>query len=275
MVTMPIDQILSLALLQGLTEFLPISSSAHLVLLPQFVIWEKQDLAFDVAVHVGSLLAVVLYFRRDLIAMAHAIFERVVRHKSSQNATLAGRVVVATIPICVSGLLLKGLVDDWVRSTEQRSFAMIATTTLVFGLLLGWADRRGRGERTEHEVSLADALWIGLAQAIAPIPGTSRSGVTVTAALFRGLDRSAAARFSFLLSIPTILLAGGYEGFDLVVGSAPVNWLALALGITLSALSAYFCIHFFLKLIEKIGMMPFVLYRIALAIVLVLILCYL
>lgn len=275
MVTMPIEQILSLSLLQGLTEFLPISSSAHLVLLPQFVIWEKQDLAFDVAVHVGSLLAVVLYFRRDLIAMAHAVFERVVRRKSSQNATLAGRVVVATTPICVSGFLLEGLVDDWVRSTEQRSFAVIATTTLVFGLLLGWADRRGRGERTEHEVSLADALWIGLAQAIAPIPGISRSGVTVTAALFRGLDRSAAARFSFLLSIPTILLAGGYEGLGLVVRSAPVNWLTLALGITLSTLSAYFCIHFFLKLIEKIGMMPFVLYRIALAIVLVLILCYL
>ena len=157
----------------------------------------------------------------------------------------------------------------------MKQVATALVRLAVFGLLLGWADRRGRGERTEHEVSLADALWIGLAQAIAPIPGTSRSGVTVTAALFRGLDRSAAARFSFLLSIPTILLAGGYEGFDLVVGSAPVNWLALALGITLSALSAYFCIHFFLKLIEKIGMMPFVLYRIALAIVLVLILCYL
>jgi undecaprenyl-diphosphatase len=201
--------------------------------------------------------------------MTRAVFARVVRKERSDDATLAGRVIIGTIPICISGLLLDDFVDNWVRSSELRTFAVIATTTLAFGLLLGWADHRRGAGRSERELTVADALWIGVAQAIAPIPGTSRSGVTVTAALFRGLNRQAAAKFSFLLSIPTILLAGGYKGLSLILDGAAVNWGALGIGIVLSAVSAYLCIHLFLKLIDKIGMMPFVAYRVALAAVLV------
>jgi len=265
---MSIEQILTLSLLQGLTEFLPISSSAHLQLIPQFTDWDNQGLAFDVAVHVGTLLAVVFYFRKDLLKMSRAVIARVIRKEKSEDSRLFGLICLATLPVCLTGFPLNDF-NDWIRAEDYRAYGVIAATTIVFGILLGVADRfRGKSEEARR-VTVADAIWIGVAQAIAPIPGTSRSGITVTAALFRGLDRATAAKFSFLLSIPTILLAGGYESLKLIKEGESVAWGTMGLGILFSAVAAYLCIHFFLKLIEKIGMMPFVVYRVALAIVLV------
>jgi undecaprenyl-diphosphatase len=172
-------------------------------------------------------------------------------------------VLLGTIPVAVAGLALHDLIE-----TRLRSALVIAVTTLVFGVLLGWSDRRGRQRRDEATLGWGDVLFIGLAQAVALIPGTSRSGITITAALALGLTRSAAARFSFLLSIPVILMAGGYETLKLVEMAGPVAWDVLLLGTAVAAISAYLCIHYFLRLIERIGMLPFVLYRLVLGAVL-------
>jgi undecaprenyl-diphosphatase len=252
-------QTVMLALLQGLTEFLPISSSAHLILLPRLVGWEDQGLAFDVAVHVGTLLAVVAYFRQELAVMLRDWLRSLVRGKLTVDARLAWLVLLGTIPVAVAGLVLHDLIE-----TRLRSALVIAVTTLVFGVLLGWSDQRGRQVRDETTLGWADVLLIGLAQAVALVPGTSRSGITMTAALALGLTRSAAARFSFLLSIPVIVMAGGYETLKLVRLAEPVAWDVLVLGTGIAAGSAYLCIHFFLRLIGRIGMLPFVLYRLAL-----------
>jgi undecaprenyl-diphosphatase len=251
------------ALLQGLTEFLPISSSAHLILLPRFVGWQDQGLAFDVAVHVGTLLAVVVYFREELAVMLRDWLRSLGGARRTAEARLAWWVLLGTIPVAVAGLALHDLIE-----TRLRSALVIAVTTLVFGVLLGWSDRRGRQRRDEATLGWGDVLFIGLAQAVALIPGTSRSGITITAALALGLTRSAAARFSFLLSIPVILMAGGYETLKLVEMAGPVAWDVLLLGTAVAAISAYLCIHYFLRLIERIGMLPFVLYRLVLGAVL-------
>ena len=203
-------QTILLALLQGLTEFLPISSSAHLILLPRLLGWEDQGLAFDVAVHVGTLLAVILYFHEDVRRLLLAWFASIVNRQMSADARLAWLVVLGTIPAALTGLLLDDVIE-----THLRSPLVIALTTIGFGVLLGVADQRGRQARREDSLSVMDVVWIGLAQALALIPGTSRSGVTMTAALALGLTRTAAARFSFLLSIPVILMAGSYKTLQL------------------------------------------------------------
>jgi undecaprenyl-diphosphatase len=256
---MDTQQTVMLALLQGLTEFLPISSSAHLILLPRLVGWDDQGLAFDVAVHVGTLVAVVAYFRQELAVMLRDWLHSMGSGKLTADARLAWLVLLGTIPVAVAGLLLHDLIE-----TRLRSALVIAVTTIVFGVLLGWSDRRGRQRRDETTLGWADVLFIGLAQAVALVPGTSRSGITMTVALALGLTRSAAARFSFLLSIPVIVMAGGYETLKLVRLAEPVAWDVLVLGTVVAAVSAYLCIHFFLRLIERIGMLPFVLYRLAL-----------
>jgi len=165
--------------------------------------------------------------------------------------------------ILVAGLLLHALIEN-----QLRSPLVIAATTIGFGLLLWFADRLGRHARTTTSLSVMDAILIGIAQAVALIPGTSRSGITMTAALALGLTRTDAARFSFLLSIPAILMAGGYETWKLLSDTGPVDWGALLLGMLLAAISAWLCIHFFLRLIERIGMWPFVVYRLLLGAVL-------
>lgn len=256
---MDLIQIIALAILQGLTEFLPISSSAHLILLPQMEGWGDQGLAFDVAVHVGTLAAVVWYFRRDLLLMTRDWGRSVATREMVGESRLAWAVLFGTIPVGLAGLLFKGLIE-----TELRSPLVIAWATVMFAPLLWWADVRGRGARSEHAIGWKDVLVIGVAQALALIPGTSRSGITMTAGLMLGLSRSAAARFSFLLSIPVIVLAGGLNIIDLVRGDAVVDWTSLLLGTVLSGLSAYLCIHVFLKLLERIGMLPFVIYRLLL-----------
>ena len=252
-----------LALLQGLTEFLPISSSAHLILVPRLFGWEDQGLAFDVAVHVGTLTAVVAYFRHEVVRLLLAWLRSIVTRQLTADARLAWFVVLGTLPAAVAGLLLHDVIETYLRSP-----LVIALATIGFGLLLWWSDRYGRQARAEASLQFMDVVWIGLAQALALIPGTSRSGITMTAALALGLTRSAAARFSFLLSIPVILMAGGYETLKLVQQAAPVAWGSMLLGTLVAAVSAYLCIHFFLRLIERTGMLPFVIYRLLLGAVL-------
>ncbi len=249
-------QIFALALLQGLTEFLPISSSAHLILLPVIAGWEDQGLAFDIAVHVGSLTAVVFYFRKTLETLSIDWVSSIKQRSMVGESRLAWALLLGTVPVGLSGLMLGNLIE-----INLRNPLVIATATILFGLILGWADWRSKQDRDEHHLSIFDILFIGIAQAIALIPGTSRSGITITAGLLLGLTREAASRFSFLLSIPVIILAGSLKTLQLLQSDVPADWAAIVLGTILSALSAYLCINVFLKVIEKIGMWPFVIYR--------------
>jgi undecaprenyl-diphosphatase len=248
-----------LALLQGFTEFLPVSSSAHLILMPRLFGWTDQGLAFDVAVHVGTLTAVLTYFRADVLRLFAAWLHSCASRKVDSDARLAWFVLLGTLPVLLFGLLLHDLIE-----TGLRSPLVIALATIVFGVLLWIADIYGRKLRNEASLRVSDIIIIGLAQALALVPGTSRSGITMTAGLALGLTRTAAARFSFLLSIPVIAVAGVYETGKLIQQSAPVDWIAISLGTVVSAVSAWLCIHFFLQLIERIGMWPFVVYRLLL-----------
>ena len=254
-------QVILLALIQGLTEFLPISSSAHLILPAQLFGWKDQGLSFDVAVHLGSLLAVMLYFRTEIINMLNAWVASMVKRQHSDDSKLAWWIILATIPAVVVGFLTK----DWVEHA-LRGPGVIAITTVVFGLFLWLGDRMAKCELTEYQAGWRKALLIGIAQALAIIPGTSRSGVTITAALMLGLNKEAAARFSFLMSIPVILGAAILKGKDIITEGHAIDWSALGLGMLLSFVAAYICIHFFLKIISRIGMTPFVIYRLALGV---------
>lgn len=260
---MGLIEIIVLAILQGLTEFLPISSSAHLILPSQMFGWDDQGLAFDVAVHAGSLFAVVLYFRKEVTQMALSWAKSFGGHKD-QDSHLAWLIVLGVIPAGLIGFIL----DDFIEA-NLRSAAVIATTTIGFGLLLWWADRNAKESIDEHQITVKKVLVIGFAQVLALIPGTSRSGITITAGLMVGLTAKAAARFSFLLSIPLILAAGGYQTLKLAQQTLPVDWTAIGLGTLLSFVSAYACIHYFLILVEKIGMLPFVIYRLILGAILI------
>ncbi|WED21474.1 undecaprenyl-diphosphate phosphatase [Vibrio sp. JC009] len=253
-----------LALIQGLTEFLPISSSAHLILPSQILGWEDQGLAFDVAVHVGTLAAVVIYFRKEVVTLFAALIGSVFKGRRDKESKLAWMIVLATIPACVFGLLMKDIIELYLRSAW-----VIAATTLIFAYLLWWADKNSSLSDDEYAADWKKSLFIGVAQALAMIPGTSRSGATITAALYLGFNREAAARFSFLMSIPIIALAGSYLGLKLVTGTEPVHVGFLLTGIVTSFISAYLCIHFFLKIISRMGMMPFVIYRVILGVGLV------
>ena len=258
---------LILALVQGLTEFLPISSSAHLILLPKLAGWVDQGLAFDVALHVGTLTAVIIYFRHELMRMSHDWLQSITARRHTPDSRLAWGVIAGTIPVGLCGLFFKNIVE-----TALRSPLVIAVATIGFGLLLWWADYYGKRIRDEHTITRKDILIIGIAQAIALIPGTSRSGITITAGLMVGLTRPAAARFSFLLSIPVIVLAGMLETIDLIkTHISAVEWDAMLIGAGVSAVSAYFCIHFFIKLLDRIGMLPFVIYRVLLGCILLLV----
>ncbi|MCO7245875.1 undecaprenyl-diphosphate phosphatase [Halomonas sp. Mc5H-6] len=252
-------QVLVLALVQGVSEFLPVSSSAHLILVPVLTEWQDQGLAFDVALHLGSLSAVVVYFRAELWQMMLSCVAALKGHHVDRDARLAGWVVIATLPVCAVGFLMRDAISEYMRSP-----LIIGVSLIVFGLWLGYADWQKRGARSEYQLTLKDALWIGGAQALALIPGTSRSGVTMTAALMLGMSREGAARFSFLLSIPVIVLAGGLETIELIGQPNPVDGSAMLAGTLLSGLSAYLCIHVFLVLIKRLGMQPFVLYRVLL-----------
>jgi undecaprenyl-diphosphatase len=254
-------QAIVLAIVQGLSEFLPISSSGHLILVPHFLGWTDQGLAFDVAVHVGTLFAVVAYFRRQLFAMTRAWFGSLAGGGMTPDARLAWCVVLGTIPVGIVGLLFSDLIEKMLRNP-----LFVAGTLSVFGLLMWLADRFGRQQRDEYSVGWRDALLIGCAQALALMPGTSRSGVTMTMARTLGLTREAAARFSFLLAVPGIAMAGGYELLQLLgEPDGSVDWSMMSLGLVVSAVTGYLCIHWLLKIIGRIGLAPFAFYRFALA----------
>ena len=249
-----------LAILQGFTEFLPISSSGHLVLVPRFLGWPDQGLAFDVAVHLGTLTAVVMYFHRELLSMARAWFKSVAGGPATADSRLAWAVIWGTVPVAVAGFLLADMAE-----TAMRSPLLVASTTAGFGVLLWLADVRGRRDRNEYSLSWSDVLIIGLSQALALVPGTSRSGITMTAGLLLGLDREASARFSFLLAVPVILAASLLETIRLLQAPVSPDWLAMGIGMLVSAGVAYLTIRYFLRFLGRIGMWPFAVYRLLVA----------
>lgn len=256
-------QLVVLAIVQGVTEFLPISSSAHLILPAQLGGWPDQGLAFDVAVHLGTLGAVLAYFRADLGAFAGGAWRLAMERRIDPHAELLLKVGVATLPVIICGFLMK----SWVE-TDLRSIPVIAGATIIFAALLWYADRQHGARDT---VNWRDSIVIGLMQTLALVPGTSRSGITLTAALLLGLSRTAGARFSFLLSIPTILGAAILMTAELVERGGPVDWSGLAAAALLSAGAAYGCIRTFIALIERTGMTPYVVYRFCLGAVLLLV----
>jgi undecaprenyl-diphosphatase len=260
-------QIIILALVQGLTEFLPISSSAHLVLLPQILQWPGHGLVFDVAVHIGSLIAVLYYFRVEVRSMLKSWLCSLAGGEADQDSLLAWWVIIGTIPAVVVGFLLQGPIEEKLRSPW-----VVALASIGFGLVLWMADAQSRRTRTEFELNLKDVLIIGCFQVLSLIPGTSRSGITITLGLVLGLTRQAAARFSFLLAMPVIFASGVLQTVRLVTVVHPIGWLDLLLGVVISALSAGLCIHFFLRLIDRVGMLPFVIYRVLLGVVILVLL---
>ena len=261
-------QLIILSLIQGITEFLPISSSAHLILPAQLTAWPDQGLAFDVAVHFGTLMAVVAYFRHELNEMLQASItapRQIMRDGLSYTLDAANGnphlrqvflIAIATIPIVIIGFAAKDFVDS-----ELRSVTVIATATLVFGLALWYADTRPQYDRP---ITFPIAALIGLAQCIALIPGTSRSGITITAGLLIGLGRTQSARFSLLLAIPTILGAQLLMMTDLDFDQLSAQATTMLSACVMAGTSAYACIHFFIRLVERTGMRPYVYYRIAL-----------
>ena len=253
-------QIVVLAVVQGLTEILPISSSGHLVLAPHLFGWTDQGLVFDVAVHFGSLVAVCLYFREDLRALVRGGLQIVTGRYGTLESRMALAIGIGTVPAAFAGLLLAG----WI-SANLRDPMVVVVTLSGYGILLALADRFGRQARVVTDVRLSDAVVIGVAQALALVPGTSRSGVTITAGMMLGLRRADAARFSFLLSAPVILLATLYEGAMLLVEGGRVSGSELASGAVVSGVVAYFSIAFFMRFITQSGLLPFAVYRLLLA----------
>jgi undecaprenyl-diphosphatase len=249
-------EIVTLAIVQGITEFLPISSSAHLILVPLFTGWPDQGIAFDIAVHIGTLVAVCLYFRKEIVRLAYGFMRSLMGNPSKYYSRLAWQLLIATIPIALVGFLAHDFV-----ATTLRSPLVIAFSTICFGALLLVSDLYPKHLKTMQQMTWRDVMIIGFAQTLALIPGTSRSGITLTAGLSLGFNRSSSAKFSFLLSVPVILLAGTYEGYKLAQSDMSIDWVKLLLGISIAAFSAYFCIHGFLMLLRKIGVLPFVLYR--------------
>ncbi|MBT6274552.1 MAG: undecaprenyl-diphosphate phosphatase [Chromatiales bacterium] len=255
-------QIVVLAVVQGITEFLPISSSAHLILAPLLLGWPDQGQAFDVAVHVGTLAAVVSYFHRDVWSMSRAWARSLFTGESDEASNLAWAVIWATVPAGLTGLIAAGPIETYLRSPM-----VIAAATIGFGLVLGYAAWQAKGNSREvGSIGWRDVVVIGLAQCLALIPGTSRSGITIAAGLLMKLAPGAAARFSFLLSIPLIGAAGSLHTLKLIEGGMQAQWDAIALGAVLSAISAFACIHVFLKLLERVGMLPFIVYRLILGV---------
>jgi len=267
-------QVIVLALVQGITEFLPVSSSAHLVLPAQLTSWPDQGLEFDVAVHFGTLIAVLAYFRKDLLSMLWAIGQapavyaarssevpsNAETEQAAQGIVQLLKLGLATIPVVIIGFLGKDFIQD-----NLRTVPVIATTTMLFGAALWYADRR---PTTNTTITWQAAAIIGLAQSIALIPGTSRSGITITAALLLGLSRVEAAKFSFLLAIPTIAGAQLLLSLDLAAGNLDTDLAKVAAGAALAGVSAYLGIHYFMQLVERTGMLPYVLYRLVLGLVL-------
>ena len=256
---MDLLQALSLALIQGITEFLPISSSAHLILPSLILGWPDQGLAFDTSAHLGTLLAVIWYFRRDISRLAGSIKDAVMSGQTSTDSKYAVNLIIASLPILPVGFLLRFDIEQHLRSVD-----VIIASTLVFAVLLIVSDQPGKKRIDDSALTWRQALLIGFSQCLALIPGTSRSGITMTTALLAGFSREGASRISFLISIPTIAGAATLKIADLFTSTDPVDWHLLILGSTLAMVSAYLCIKLFIDFIARIGFLPFVLYRLML-----------
>ena len=261
---MTLFQLLLVAIIQGLTEFLPVSSSGHLILLPSLTGGPDQGLAIDVAVHVGTLLAVILYFRAE-VAEAFVGLGRLIRGKiDTRGAHTALLLIIATIPVLIAGLIFKitGL------EAMLRSVAVIGWTMLIFGIVLYWADKTGAKTRTANDWLMKDAVWMGLAQAVALIPGTSRSGITITAARKLGYDRQGAATLSMLMSIPTILASGALLSLD-VIGQADAQLARDAsIAAAFAFVAALLALVLMMRLLRSVSFTPYVIYRVILGIAL-------
>ena len=263
-------QIIILSFLQGLTEFLPISSSAHLVIPSQIGIWSDQGLTFDVAVHFGSLFAVIIYFRREVRDLIHQFFALVgkilalrldLRNELARTEDTINLVhlLVATIPILLAGFILKDIAEN-----QLRSLPIIATSTILFGLILWLADSKRTIQKSQTRMNMSRAFLIGIAQIAAIIPGASRSGVTISAALFLGMDRERASKFSIMLGIPTICGAMALLTSQIPIADISSISISFIGAVLISFFVAYASIHYFLKYVSTWGFFPFVIYRLCL-----------
>lgn len=260
---MTLLQLAVLALVQGLTEFLPVSSSAHLILVSHVFNWEDQGLELDVAVHVGTLLAVLVYFRHDLLNMLNAWREPPDDPVTLQRRRVSLALAIATFPVVLVGAVFYADIAGFLRDVR-----VIAGATLLFGILLLLADRFSPRARQLSEFRLTDGLWVGLAQIFALVPGASRSGVTLTMGRLLGFTPDAAARFSFLLSIPVIAAAGVRGCWAVAMQGSALAWEQFLVAVVLAAIAGWFCIAAFLAALKRLGLMPFIIYRIALGLVL-------
>ncbi|WP_298360984.1 undecaprenyl-diphosphate phosphatase [uncultured Litoreibacter sp.] len=261
---MSLFHLILVALIQGITEFLPVSSSGHLILLPALTGMDDQGQMIDIAVHVGTLFAVMLYFRADVGVAANGL-PRLIRGKvDTQGAWLALLLIVSTIPVLLFGLVLKVTGFD----AHLRSVVLIGWTMLIFGIVLYWTDQKGKLTKTAPQWSIKDAVTMGVWQALALIPGTSRSGATISGARSLGYAREDAAKLAMLMSIPTILASGLLLGYE-VVGDAN---LALAkdaaIAAVLSFIAALFALSLMMRLLKSVSFTPYVIYRIFLGIAL-------
>lgn len=264
---MPLFQIVLVAVIQGITEFLPVSSSGHLILLPGLTGLDDQGLAMDVAVHVGTLFAVILYFWSDVKLALGGLPRALSGRIDTEGSKLAFLLIVSSIPVVAFGLLLKmtGLDDD------LRSIAVIGWTMLVFGVVLYWADQAGDTTRDARDWSLRDAMVLGVWQAIALIPGTSRSGITITGARFMGYTRSDAARLSMLMSIPVIIESGVFLGGEAIYTANVALIRDSAIAACFAFVSALLALTLMMRLLRSVSFTPYVIYRIVLGIVLLVI----
>ncbi len=258
-----------LGVIQGLTEFLPISSSAHLILVPWFFGWQPKGLAFDVSLHVGTAAAVLAFFWNDWIRLGREVAAGLRKGDffATQSQKLFWFLVVGTLPALVAGLAFGEIIE-----ARLRSPLVIVFTLAALAVVLYWAEKRSRKNRSIEHFTWPDSLWIGFSQALALIPGVSRSGITITAAMFRDCDRASAARFSFLLATPVIVGAGMLEAWRLYMavqgpagGMAEVNWAAMAVGTLCAGITGFLCIRFFLRYLQTKSFKPFIVYRMILA----------
>jgi undecaprenyl-diphosphatase len=260
---MSILEVIVLGVVQGLTEFLPVSSTAHLVVLPKIFGWPDPGLAYDIALHVGTLAAVLIYFFRDwiqILANGFGLTTSGGDPELRRNPMLLWYLVLGTLPAGIAGLALQKAADS-----TLRTLPIIAASAILIGLFLWWADHASRGKKNMSTVSIADSLTIGFFQILAIIPGVSRSGITISAGLFRNMDRPSAARFSFLLSTPIILGAAAKDAWDLLKHKEAIPaemQLAFVLGILVSAVSGCLTIGLFLKYLRTRPLTVFVAYRI-------------
>ena len=263
---MPIYQVIVLAIVQGLTEFLPISSTAHLYLTSWLLGWKVESLTFDIALHLGTLLAVLIYFFRDWVQIiAHGFGVRYGRDEDlERNTGLLWLLVIGSIPVGIAGLLFNKQAEG-----EWRNPLLIGSMLVIVGVIMAIAERVGRKTRDISGVNFLDAAVIGIAQALAVVPGTSRSGITISAGLFRNLNRESAARFSFLLSTPAIAAAAGKAMYDMVKHRVfdPGMQTAFGLGVAISAVTGFIVIAWFLRFLRRRSLWFFVFYRIIFGII--------